>query len=201
MEPSAKGSVVLGVVASLRSLRKNGRVSEEQLAARLSKAALTLFGEKVEAGRWYPMTTFAELVEMEWELSGRDPEYARRAGAQSADRMFDAGLYQQLDYAQRVNRAQTREALLSQTRLITTVTGALYSYLSCSARFSADGEKLEIVYGNAALFCEALRFSTEGFMSRVNERQESSRRWTSERTRPDEIVFQMPLPKRLAGES
>jgi hypothetical protein len=198
MEPSAKGSVVMGVVASLRSAKKNGRVSEEQLAARLSSAAYALFERKIELGLWYPMAAFGELVDFEWDLAGRDPEYARRSGAQSADRMFDAGIYQQLDYAQRADKAQTREALLRQAKLITTVTGTLYSYLQTSVRFTDDGGQLEIVYANAALFSEPLRYSTEGFMNRVNERQGSARRWTSERTRADEIVFRMKLPTRLA---
>jgi len=198
MEPSAKGSVVMGVVASLRSSKKNGRVTDEQLAARLSGPAYALLERKVELGLWYPMAAFGELVEFEWQLAGKDPEYARRSGVQSADRMFEAGIYQQLDYAQRTDKAQTREALLRQSKLITTVTGTLYSYLQTSVRFAEDGAQLEIVYANAALFSEPLRLSTEGFMNRINERQGSARRWTSERTRPDEIVFRMKLPARLA---
>jgi len=197
MEPSAKGSVVMGVVASLRSAKKNGRVSEEQLAARLSSAAFALYERKIEIGLWYPMAAFGELVEFEWQLAGKDPDYARRSGVQSADRMFDAGIYQQLDYAQRTDKAQTREALLRQSKLITTVTGTLYSYLQTSVRFTPDGSQLEIVYANAELFSEPLRLSTEGFMNRVNERQGSSRRWTSERTKPGEIVFRMKVPTRI----
>jgi hypothetical protein len=108
--------------------------------------------------------------------------------------MFDAGLYQQLDYAGRVSRAKSRDELARQAKLISTVTSALYSFLQTSVRIAPDGVSLEIVYANAAAFREALRYSTEGFMNRVNERQGSSRRWTSERTRPDEIVFRMPLP-------
>jgi hypothetical protein len=199
MEPSAKGSVVVGVVSSLRSMKRAGRVSEEMLAARLSGGALSLLAEKIEGGRWYPMATFGELVDCEWEVTGRDPAYAREAGARSADRMFDAGLYQQLDYAGRVSRAKSQDELLRQAKLITTVTGALYSFLTTSVRISRDGSQLEIVYANAALFREALRFSTEGFMNRVNERQGSARRWSSERARPDEIVYSMPLPSRLAA--
>lgn len=200
MVPSAKGSVVVGVVASIRSSRRQGRVNEEQLSARLSARALAMLAEKIEPGLWYPMEAFGELVELEYELTGSNPEHAREAGARSADRMFDAGLYQQLDYAERVGRAATRERLLGQAKLITTVTSALYSFLRTLVRFSSDGGALEIVYGNAAQFSEPLRYSTEGYMNRVNERQGSSRRWTSERTGRDEIVFRMALPKRLVAE-
>lgn len=199
MEPSVKGSVVVGSVSSLRSLRRAGRVSSEALAARLSKAALGLLAEKIELGRWYPMAAFGELVDFEWELTGHDPEYAREAGARSADRMFEAGLYQQLDYAGRVPRAKSRDELVRQSRLIATVTGALYSFLTTSVRIAESGDRLEIEYANAAAFRELLRFSTEGYMNRVNERQGSSRRWTSARIRPDVIVYAMALPNRLAA--
>ncbi len=201
MEPSAKGSVVSETVAALRRLREKGRVGEPQLAARLSKAALELLDTKVEVGRWYPMGAYAELVDFVWELGARTDDAMRKAGAKSADAMFERGLYQQLDYAERVQRAPSREDLLRQTRLITSVALALYSYLDVSTRLSANGAEVEIVYRNAAPFTEALRISTEGFMNRVNERQGSKRRWTSERTRPDEIVFRMRVPERLAPKA
>ncbi len=200
MEPSAKGSVVVGVVASLRSQRKSGRVSDEQLTARLSAAALRLLEEKIEVGRWYPMAVFGELVDCEWALASRDPEHARKSGEKSADRMVATGLYQQLDYAERVDRAQNREALVRQAKLISTVTSTLYSYLKTSVRLSPEADHLEIVYSNASLFSEPLRISTEGFMNRINERQKSPRRWTSKRTRPDEIIFRMKLSTRLVAK-
>ena len=82
MQASAKGSIVIGAVASLRHHRSSGRISKEALQARLSRSALELLEEKIDIGRWYPMSAFAELVDCEWDLvAGRDPEYARQAGA------------------------------------------------------------------------------------------------------------------------
>lgn len=201
MDPSAKGSIVMGVVASLRSLRKQGRVSDEQLAARLSPAALALFEQKVELGRWYPMAAFAELVNFEWDLAARrNPEYARASGAKSALRLFEGGRYQQLDFAERTGKAETRDNLVRQAKLITTITAALYSFLGVEVGIDPTRpDVLQIVYSNAALFSEALRYSTEGFMNGINERQGSSRRWTSERTAPDRIVFRLAIPSRLVG--
>jgi len=37
-------------------------------------------------------------------------------------------------------------------------------------------------------------------MNRINERPGSSRRWISERRRPDLVVFRLPLPERFARE-
>jgi hypothetical protein len=198
--PCAKGSIVVGAVASLRHLLKSGRVTAEQLTARLSGDALTLLEEKkIDIGRWYPMGAFAELIDLEWELvAGRDPEYARTGGAKGAQRLFKSGYYQQLDFAQRAGRAESREKLVRQAKLITTVTKMLYNFLDVSVGVDpAQPGQLQIVYANAADFTEPLRYTTEGFMNAVNEAQGSSRRWTSERTSRDRIVFRLAIPTRL----
>jgi len=200
MEACAKGSIVVGAVASLRHLRSSGQVTADQMAARLSGDALTLLEGKIDIGRWYPMGVFAELVDFEWDLvAGRDPEYARKSGAKGAQRLFQSRRYQQLDYAQRAGRAGNREALVRQTKLITTVTAMLYNFLEVSVGIAPERpDELSIVYANAAEFTEPLRFTTEGFMDAINEAQGSSRRWTSERTAPDRVVFRLAIPTRLA---
>ena len=199
MEPSVKGSVVEATVVALKRLRERAKVSEEQLAARVSKAALQLADSKIEAGLWYPIRPYNELVDFLWELDGRSEEKMREAGARSADVMSGRGTYQQLEYADRATRAPKLDDLLRQTKLISSVVPALYNFVKLEVRASADRQQIEIVYRNAELFSDALRISTEGFMTRVNERQGSQRTWTSERTRPDEIVFRMRIPERLAA--
>jgi hypothetical protein len=196
----AKGSIVVGAVASLRSLRSSGRIGEEQLTARLSGAALELLEQKIDIGRWYPMSAFAELVAFEWDVvAGRDPEYARRGGALGAQRLFQDGRYQQLDFAKRAGRAETRDGLVRQTKLVTTVTAMLYNFLEVSVGIDPDRPNvLQIVYANAAQFNEPLRYTTEGFMNGINAMQGSARRWTSERTARDRIVFRLEIPERLA---
>ena len=203
MASSAKGSIVVGVVASLRKLRRCGRVDDERISARLSGAALTMLEQKIEIGRWYPMAAFAELLDLEWEVaSGRDPEYARQSGAKSAQRQFESERYQQLDFARRAGKAESREALVRQAKLITTITAMFYNYLEVSVGIDVERpSELQIVYANAAAFNEPLRYSTEGFMNGINEMQGSGRRWTSERTAPDRIVFRLALPSRLGSRS
>src|SRR5262249_23100543 len=102
LEPSVKGTIVLGVVAALRKLRKQGGRLQAQGAAGLSGGALELLEQKIEFSRWYPMPVFRELVEFEWdEIAKHDPEHARQAGVLSAERQFASGRYQQLDFARR----------------------------------------------------------------------------------------------------
>jgi hypothetical protein len=201
-DPSVKGSLMLGAVVSVRRHRKQGRISADQLAARLGGPALELVDQKIDIGRWYPVRVFTELLDVDWDVgSQRDPEYMRRQGEQAADRLFSSGIYQQLNYAERADRVGNAKDLKRQSKLITTITGTLYNFLHFEVRLGeARGDALEIVFSNAALFSEALRHSTEGFMNQINKRQGSSHRWLSRRDRPDVIVFTLPLPSRLLAE-
>jgi hypothetical protein len=200
VEPSAKGAIVMGVVASLRKLRTSGQITNEQLAARVSSAAFALLEQKIEVGRWYPIAVFRELVDFQFQVVGRrNPDYARQEGARSAEVQSDSGRYQQLDFAKRAGRAESSGAIVLQAKLIASLTAAFYSFLEMSVGIDPkDPLRLQIVFTNAALFPDGLRYATEGFMSRINERQGSTRRWRSERPTPDRIVFWMELPERLA---
>jgi hypothetical protein len=202
IDSSVKGSLVLGAVVTVRRHRKQGRVTADQLSARLGGAALELVDQKIDIGRWYPVKVFTELLDVDWDLgSRRDPDYMRRQGEQAADRLFQSGIYQQLSYAERADRVSNAAELKRQSKLITTITGSLYNFLSFEVRIAEGrGDALEIVFSNAALFSEALRHSTEGFMNQINQRQGSSHRWLSRRDQPDVIVFTLPLPSRLVAE-
>ncbi len=200
MDPSVKGSLVIGAAVATRRHRSAGRISQEELDARLSGTALELIDDrKIEIGRWYPVAAFCELLDLDWQLaSDRDPEHARKAGTVSADQLFDSGIYQQLDYAERAERVKSRADLTRQARLITTITGTLYNFLEFEVKIDEqETRSLEIHYRNATAFAEVLRFNTEGFMNQINRRQGSPRQWTSERVQTDLVIFRLPLPTRL----
>lgn len=200
MADQVKGALVLGAVVAARRLRDGGRLTHEVLEARLSKAALVLIDAKIEVARWYPVEPFCELIDLGWDVIGnRDPKYLEKAGAASADQLFDSNRYQQLEFAQRAVKVQTRKQLIRQARLITTITGTFYDFLDVRVALDADG--LTIVYGNARAFGDPLVHTTVGFKNQINVRQGSKMRWTGQRTAPDEVRFTMPLPKRLSDDS
>jgi len=199
VEPSAKGSLVLGSVVSVRRQRDRGLLSAETLAARLSPAAVDLVDQKIDVSRWYPIGVFCELLDVDWEVGGeRDPDYMRGEGRRAAARLFDSGIYHQLDYAERAEKVQTRERLVRQSKLISTLTGTLFNFLRFEVQIEPD--RLEIHFHDAGPFSEALRFTTEGFLNEINARQKSTRRWSSERLRPDHVMFRLSLPSRLSAE-
>jgi hypothetical protein len=200
---SVKGSLVLGAVVTVRRLRDRGRISPEQLTARLGAAALTLIDEKIDIGRWYPLDVFCEILDVDWDVGGqRDPDYMREEGSRAADRLFESGIYQQLQFAERSERPQAADNLIRRTKLITTITGSLFNFLTSDVRLNPEqGDSLEILYSNAAGYSEALRYTTEGFMNQINKRQGSSKRWSSNRVRSDLVVFTLRLPRRLTEGS
>jgi hypothetical protein len=194
-----KGSLLLGVVVGVRRLRDRGVISPDVLEARVSKEAVTLVDQKIEIARWYPMHAFVELIDLDWMIAGRgEPTYLEEQGARSADRLFDSKRYQQLDFAERAGKVDTREALIRHARLITTITGTFYNFLRVDVALAE--KSLDIVYANAVAFAKPLEHTTVGFMNQINVRQGSKRRWTANRVRPDEVHFHMSLPERLAGQ-
>jgi len=195
---SVKGTLLLGAVVGARRIRDRLGIAPESLEARLSAEALALLDRKIEVARWYPVRAFCELVDWGWEVEGRrDPAYLEQQGAASADRLFDSNRYQQLEYAERAGRVDSRDQLVRQSRRITTILGAFYDFLRVEVAVADDG--LEIVYENAAAFGDPLIHTTVGFKNQVNRRQGSKIRWTGARIRPDAVSFRMPLPKRLAS--
>jgi hypothetical protein len=199
VEPSVKGSLFVTGVVAVRRYRDSGRLSEDQIAARLGPVALEALDQKIDISRWYPIDAFCEMLDVDWEVaSGRNPAYMWHMGEDAAKRFFERGIYQQLDYAKRAGRVESRRSLVRQSKLIVTVTNSLYNFLEIDVRVASD--VLEIVYGNATLFSEALRYTTEGFMAEVNRWQGSSRPWRSERVAPDRVCFRMDLPERLQGD-
>jgi len=196
-QESVKGSILLGSVVTVRRLRDAGRISAEDLEVRLSAEALELIDAKIGITQWYPIHAFCELLDVDWEICGkRVPEYMERQGAVSADRMFDLGMYQQLDYAERAERVESIGALVSRSRLISSVTGTFYNFLEFDV--AANEDCLDIIYRNARAFEQPLIHTTVGFMNQINARQNSKRRFSGERIGPDEVRFRMPLSQRFA---
>jgi hypothetical protein len=197
MAESVKGTLILGAVVAARRLRDRGRLAPEVLEARLSPEALDLLDQKIEVARWYPIGPFGELIELGWEIDGRrEVAYLEREGAESADRLFASNRYQQLAFAQRASKAASRQQLIKQARLITTILGTFYDFLE--VRVTLEADELAMVYGNARAFVDPLMHTTVGFKNQINARLGSKLRWSAERTHPDEVRFSMPLPRRLS---
>jgi hypothetical protein len=216
-EPSVKGAMLLLSVLRTRRLRQGAEAWDEKSEQKqlsptalalvrlgrelppglfekgLSAATLALLDSEIHVARWYPMWQMNELEEFRWEHAVKhDPELARRAGAASFETMRQSGRYRQFEYAEQAGVAASRMELLRLARLISSVLAGFYDFLAVEVRLDRDTDELQIVYGNAAAFCEPLRFVTEGFMTAVSRVRCGVTDWTSERVAPDRIVFTLP---------
>lgn len=194
--PSVKGAMILGAVVVARRARDRGRVPEERLA-KLSDRSRELLEEQIQLSRWYPMELFTELLELDWEIGGNfEPEYMRKSGEKNAERMTRAARYQQFDYLERAERPKSNAEVIKQVRLTSSVTLSYFNFMEVEVRMHPDRPNvLQIVYSNTESFPDALRYSTEGFMSRLNRVRGSSRRWTSERV-GNTVVFALEIKER-----
>jgi hypothetical protein len=194
--PSVKGVMLLPSVVVVRRLRDRGAIPEAELA-KLSSAARELLDERIEIAQWYPMDVFSELLEIDWELcGGRDPEYMRQAGERNAEAMTRTKRYQQLDYLERADRPESSSDVLRQMRLTSSITQSYFNFTETTVQMHPDRPNvLQILYANTDAFPESLRYSTEGFMNRLNRVRRSSRKWTSERV-GNTIVFSLEMKPR-----
>ena len=107
--PSIKGSAFQSVVSDLVGLIEAGRISRETAEARLEADDLRLLDDKILPGVWYPIASYRRMTELLWEVEGnRAPAYLMARGARSAERLFEAGLYQQMQRGEAMG-AEKRE--------------------------------------------------------------------------------------------
>src|SRR5687768_11501021 len=99
--PSIKGSALSSVVEDVRALRDTGRLSAERLESSLAPEHLALLDDKVQAALWYPIDAYRRLTELLLEVSGRgDPQYVVDRGQRAAQRLWESGLYVQLQHGE-----------------------------------------------------------------------------------------------------
>jgi hypothetical protein len=218
-EPSVKGSMLVLSIITMRRLKqaaeiapedlektfspdavallkRSGRIPLDVFEKALSPETIELLDEKIVITSWYPMWQFNEIQEFLWEhLNKRNPEEARRAGAESFKAMMKSGRYPQFEYAGRAEGPSSKKDVIRQARLISSILTGYYNFLDVEVTLDPDSEDLQMYYRNASHFCEPLRYTTEGFMTAVSRVRNGTTDWISERLSPDVILFTLPHAK------
>ncbi len=93
-----KGSALETAALDLRALLEEGRVSRAQLEETLKAEDLALIDDAVFASSWYPMGSYERMLAVLIAHEGADdPDaYLVERGRRSAERLYQAGLYSQL---------------------------------------------------------------------------------------------------------
>jgi hypothetical protein len=198
--PSIKGTAFQAVAMDLARLVESGRIAREALEARLEKEDLTVLDDKVLPGLWYPLAMYRRMTELLWESEGlRDPAYLIARGARSAERLFEAGLYQQMRRGEEMGaeKRQRGEAWSEfDGNLMTSLAGAIFNVSRWRYRqVAGDPDTRQIEVCEAAELPEVSRLAAQGFIEYMASRLTGSAiRVTSERPTPDRMVFTLRTP-------
>src|SRR5262245_725080 len=108
--PSVKGSLIAASIEDINKLVQAGTLSKAELERRLEPGDLEVLSHGVQMGGWYDIRIHARMLELLKDVEGEGSnEYLRRRGEQSAERLLNAGLYQQLEYLNRTQMAHNAD--------------------------------------------------------------------------------------------
>jgi hypothetical protein len=184
MTPSIKGTAFQSVVDDVQRLLAERRLSREQLEASLTAEDLRSLDAKISPASWYPIASYARLVELlaEKEAGGHTEAYLVGRGVRSAQRLSAAGIYPQLDASAERMGARVGTVVVTLARVI-------YNFTRWHYEADPSGD-FRIRVEEATAFPDAARFATQGFIQQVAT-QTAGRplRVTSERPSPDVVLY------------
>jgi hypothetical protein len=194
-EPSIKGAAFQTVVLDLTRLIQAGKIPRNVVEARLEAEDLRLLDDKILPGLWYPLGAYRRMTELLWEFEGkRERSYLMARGARSAERLFEAGLYQQMRRGEELGAAK-RERGESWSEfdgnLMTSLAGAIFNVSRWRyRRHPEDPDLNRIEVTGARELPEVARWAAQGFVEYMASRMTGrTATVTSDRPAPDRIVF------------
>lgn len=197
-EPSIKGSIIEKLVADLAQAVADGVIPRESLELRLQPEDIALFDEKINPAKWYSLASFQRLSQLlSSQQDGDRVQFLQARGVAAADRLMDAGIYQQLaaEGGSVGSGVQTRQDLLRNLRLRFSLMGGLISVGVTHIEVDEDPPARAVVeIREASEIPDELGHNMVGFVSRVAERTgDGGRAWTFRRTTPDVMRFESEL--------
>jgi hypothetical protein len=195
-QASVKGLLLGGVVVNVRRLCERGSLTDADLEARLTRPAIALLGEKIDPALWYPLDAYRELVDLLWQVEGgKNPDYMREKGRAWAKKLYDAHRYQQLEYsAEHASKVDSDAEAVRQGRLIASLVQTFWNFVETRVDLDPDRpHTLRMTIDGTAPLPDANRYTTEGFLNHMVERGGGTARASSERPRPNRVVFRLPL--------
>lgn len=174
--PSIKGTIFCAVAVEIQELRKQGRISEDQLAVALEAADIGLLEKQSLTASWYPIPTYARYLDLLCKtVGGGDPRYYEVRGHASARRLMDAGLYSQLDLLETITDGSRTEDPADQRAALTTYRKKLAIVVSLAGsiynvgqwKVIDDGEhagRVTIEIREAAAYSDGMAGAIVGFL-------------------------------------
>jgi hypothetical protein len=194
--PSIKGSALSSVVEDVRALRDSGRIAPDRLEAILEAADLALLEAKIQPSLWYPIESYARLTELLLDVAGRgDPQYVADRGARAAQRLWESGLYVQLQHGEeKAAKARRSGGVMSDrdARVITTLSGAIFNFTRWTYRVEEPHAVIEV--SEAADLPEMSVLAARGFLEYVVSRlRREQTAVEAQRAAPDRVEFRFQV--------
>jgi hypothetical protein len=179
-----KGTAIQSVVDDLNRLVAEGRISRDELTARLEAGDLEVLEQKIVPALWYPIGTYGRFVELLFERDGRcSTEYLVERGRRAAERIRATGLYAQLS----AERAGWGDRI---GKILVSLGPAMFKDTSWSFEVLATNPlRWRIEMRVPASFPDLCRHSTQGFIDYLTKIHSGDTIVTSERSAPTLIVF------------
>ncbi|HTY16246.1 MAG TPA: hypothetical protein VMH82_00820 [Myxococcota bacterium] len=181
---AVKGTAIESVVADLNRLLQEGRISRDELEARLEAADLEVLDQKIVPALWYPIGTYGRFVELLFERDGgRRTEYLVERGRRAAERIRATGLYAQLS----AERDSWGDRI---GKILVSLGPAMFKDSAWSFEvLAAKPLRWRIEMRVPASFPDLCRHSTQGFIDYLTALHSGNTTVTSERSSPTLIVF------------
>ena len=203
-EPSIKGSIFKGVIDDLARLQREGRVSQEEVDARLATEDLALLEGEINASAWYPMESYGRLMDLlgEVEAGGKDAYFVER-GRGSARRLMESGLYQQLSFLSRWESmlgaaGDDQSAMIADyarnLKMVVSLASAIYNVGKWVVEPDPEhAGRVCIAVREARAYSDPMRLAIEGFLNECARaaREDLAHLHISERPSPDLMLFRM----------
>jgi len=188
MVPSIKGTAYGSVHDDLAALVADGRISRDELEARLSVEDLRHFDAKVLAGSWYPIESYRALLALvaDREAGGRREEYLIARGWRAAARLKEAGIYRQLDPG--AGGGKTWGVRVAS--IIGSISKLMYNFTTWRVEPGESERSFHAVVEDAADFVDECRYTAQGFVAYAATMIAGAPvQVTSARSGPDRIVY------------
>jgi hypothetical protein len=183
--PSIKGTAFQAVPQDLLGLVESGGLSREELETRLEALDLELLEAKIQPASWYPIATYARMVELLADCGAPNERerYCVERGRRAAQRLADAGIYQQL-------HASSEQLGARIGHFSITLGQQMYSFGRWRYEPGREVGGFGIELEDVADLPEVARWATQGFIELAASRIAGfPMRVESERAQRDRVVF------------
>lgn len=163
--PSLKGAIFQMATEAVKQAIEAGRISREDLEAKLEAQDLQFLEEKIIVGTWYPVDSFDRLVRLTGgPATAQYPDYLIRRGREAAEKLLGSQVYRRFHDTIRERGDKGGTSMLTLAQLMMN-----FSSWKLLPYENDDTSHFVIEVTEAGPMPDVLRYTAQGFIERVAE--------------------------------